>query len=133
MHYLVTGGAGFIGSHLVEALLARGDAVFLPDALSRVRRHAGQWSNANMLSGRVMTDKRALFRDFVSRLEPSLSVGQKLQWDARMASSIERTRLANGQQTTKVEEIFHPFAFRIFRRIACAVHTAGAFVSGQRS
>ena len=34
MRYLITGGAGFIGSHLSEALIARGEEVFVLDDLS---------------------------------------------------------------------------------------------------
>ena len=38
MRALVTGGAGFIGSNLVDALLERGDDVSIVDNLSTGRR-----------------------------------------------------------------------------------------------
>ena len=38
--YLITGGAGFIGSHLTEALLNRGERVIILDDFS-----TGRWSN----------------------------------------------------------------------------------------
>jgi UDP-glucose 4-epimerase len=44
MHALITGGAGFIGSHLAEALLARGDRVSIIDNLS-----TGRFSNIEHL------------------------------------------------------------------------------------
>lgn len=45
--YLVTGGAGFIGSHLVEAIARRGDEVRVADDLS-----TGRESNLTHLAGR---------------------------------------------------------------------------------
>jgi dTDP-glucose 4,6-dehydratase len=38
MRILVTGGAGFIGSHLCDALIARGDTVVCVDNLCTGRR-----------------------------------------------------------------------------------------------
>lgn len=47
MHYLVTGGAGFIGSHLAERLLAEGHRVLVLDDLS-----TGRYENVGHLEGR---------------------------------------------------------------------------------
>src|SRR3984957_18284228 len=50
--YLVTGGAGFIGSHLCDALIARGDSVRVLDDLSTGRR-ANLPAAASLIEGDV--------------------------------------------------------------------------------
>ena len=58
MRYLVTGGAGFIGSHLVDALASRGDEVLILDDLSTGRRqnvqHMLDSGNVELVEGSVM-------------------------------------------------------------------------------
>jgi UDP-glucose 4-epimerase len=56
--YLVTGGAGFIGSNLVEALLARGDAVTVLDDLS-----SGQERNLASLQGKLDVRHGSICKD----------------------------------------------------------------------
>ena len=67
MHYLVTGGAGFIGSHLTEALLAAGEDVTIVDDFSTGRheniRHLEDSPHLKVICGSVL--ERDLTRDCV--------------------------------------------------------------------
>ncbi len=82
--YLITGGAGFIGSHLTDALLARGDRVVALDNLSTGRLSnldsAGRSNNFRFVHGSVldelMVDELAHQCDVIVHL--AAAVGVKL-------------------------------------------------------
>ncbi|MFQ6618363.1 MAG: GDP-mannose 4,6-dehydratase, partial [Fidelibacterota bacterium] len=61
MKVLVTGGAGFIGSHLVEKLHERGDEVFIIDNLSTGRMEnlekVMQYERIHFVEGSVIDGK----------------------------------------------------------------------------
>ena len=98
MHYLITGGAGFIGSHLVDALVARGDTVTVIDDLSTGRREnlAGALAdgNASFVEGTVLdhelVDELVRRADFVMHL--ASAVGVQLVVDQPLDSLIRNVR-----------------------------------------
>jgi UDP-glucose 4-epimerase len=80
---VVTGGAGFIGSHAVDALVARGDDVHVLDNLatgSRERVHP----SATLNEGDIREDVQAVFDD----VRPELCLHLAAQAD--VATSVER-------------------------------------------
>ncbi len=69
MKALVTGGAGFIGSHLCEALVARGDTVFVLDDLS-----TGRFENIEHLGGVTCVIDSTLNQEIVRDLVREVDV-----------------------------------------------------------
>jgi UDP-glucose 4-epimerase len=84
MRALVTGGAGFIGSHVVDALIARGDDVHVLDDLSTGRREnlAGALgAGATLIEGDI-TDPEAVAETF-AECRPELVFHLAAQIDVR--------------------------------------------------
>ena len=86
MRAIVTGGAGFIGSHVVEALLARGDEVTVVDDFSNGRRE-------NVPDGVriVEEDIRQGLHDVFADVRPEVCFHLAAQVDVRV--SVDRPNL----------------------------------------
>ena len=84
MRALVTGGAGFIGSHLVDALIARGDEVTVLDDLSTGRR-AFVNEAANFVEHDIR-DPLETYADLVFHLAAQADVGTSVERPAFDAS-----------------------------------------------
>jgi UDP-glucose 4-epimerase len=80
---VVTGGAGFIGSNVVDALLERGDEVHVLDDLSRGKRE-NVADGATLHAGDIRRDAAALFAE----VQPDVCVHLAAQIDVRV--SVER-------------------------------------------
>src|SRR6478672_4787015 len=83
MRAIVSGGAGFIGSHVVDALLARGDEVHVLDDLSRGSR-ANVPPDATLHEGDIRTDAERV----IDEVHPDLCFHLAAQADVRV--SVER-------------------------------------------
>jgi UDP-glucose 4-epimerase len=84
MKALVTGGAGFIGSNLVDALLARGDAVTVVDDLSTGRRENldGALATGAQLAELDIREGAAL-SELIGRTKPDVVFHLAAQIDVR--------------------------------------------------
>jgi len=80
---IVTGGAGFIGSHVAEGLLARGDEVHVLDSLATGSREKVP-AEAELHVGDIRSDAGALF----DQVQPELCVHLAAQAD--VGTSVER-------------------------------------------
>ncbi len=90
-HVLVTGGAGFIGSHLVEALVARGDRVRVLDSFDPYYDPAIKRSNLAAVGGDIELvegDLRDL--DLVGRVVEGVDCVVHLAARAGVRASLER-------------------------------------------
>ena len=80
MKYLVTGGAGFIGSHLTEQLITRGDQVVILDNLSTglsenlsTIKNKVEFEQGNILD-KSLVEKLVSNSDYVVHLAAALGV-----------------------------------------------------------
>lgn len=90
MRFMVTGGAGFIGSHLTDALIARGDEVTVVDDLSsgRAQRLPPQAAlhRVSVSDGRTLAEvTEAAAPELICHLAAQVDVRAAVAWPGRDA------------------------------------------------
>jgi nucleoside-diphosphate-sugar epimerase len=105
LRYLITGGAGFIGSHLADALVARGDSVVLLDNLSTGRREnvahlltGAQAASVEFVQGSVLDHD--LVQEHVARVDVVAHLGASVGVQLIVAKPLES--LINNVRGTEV-------------------------------
>lgn len=125
-HCLVTGGAGFIGSHLVEALVGRGAKVTIADSLS-----TGRVSNLASVADQVDLRKLDLITDDLRPLlsENGFSHVFHLAANANVVGSVEDPRHDFERNALATFNLLD--AVRDAAPKATIVHTSSATVYGE--
>ncbi len=114
MRALITGGAGFIGSHLADRLLDRGDQVVLLDDLSTGRlsniKHLDGCSDAEFVLGSILNTD--LVDKVVSRVDTIFHLAAAVGVDLIVENPLE-SLITNIRGTETVVEKAHKYGKRI--------------------
>lgn len=116
MRVLITGGAGFIGSHLADALIERGDEVTLLDCLDHQVHLSSEWpawtnARCTMIRGDVRRACDVRFAmceaDVVVHLAARVGVGQSMyEWASYMDVNVMGTaRLLEAAMARRIRKL----------------------------
>jgi UDP-glucose 4-epimerase len=114
---LVTGGAGYIGSHLVDALIARGDEVLVIDNLS-----TGRFENIQQIQGRPgfhFINDSILNEPLLERFVPSMDLIFHLAAAVGVRNVLQDPLAAINTNVRGAETVMG-LAFRYWKRIVIA-------------